>query len=914
MQPFQEVDQPTGNPFIRHLLTLASALFAFTMHAAAAPPEFRVLREDVRISVFVELPSGPLALSGEGRFRAPDTNSWHMIQQPFAPYPSGDFDPVFAAFHSLYDDRALPAEYKGLSLLGGGGSKDIVQEMGLPDIVTVFGEIAHHKCAGPLGEQSPHVRMFCLISRLNDARQTLVAAPITLETGQVALLVFADDDLLGAVMRFNSCVRTQNGNCPRLPALLLHDTPTLNRLFGSGVTPLTSITGVNQLALNEDGFFDATSLVHPVDLLTPRIAKLLGDDTERDALLFSVTRLDDAGVDGTTRAPGLDFADDALVLFGTGAIEGTDATLLRIPVDRHVDELRAALLPRGIARGSEEDSGQTALVSVAVPDWLYQRLSSVALNAQATDGRFCSGGPGSDRILWRNSPFAALLGGDSVLAIDTAAAPNLARNRLYSENCGPDISTDKDTHLALEPRLASADYTDGLCGTTREGIAPVAGVAGQFWMSPVVDPPPTWDLPFPFVLATPASGTFVQSRPVTLGAFADFLTSFSGCSAFANSEGIAAKMMRCDQNGRFRLKSGADIGNPEFRYYYGAVGDALAKATGKSVAGLTCHDSRAVGPRTEALREADALCALHFYLAARATDRLEDEDKIKATDGAEVAPGGGKPFELAASLLNTQGDVDQENARRFLDFKQCDAGGDFTVPKGAVALCTALQSYVGAAFGKIDDTPWREASVTMVPLSDARDFVAWRATSGTVDKPELAQLGETCTSQLGLANATDLAALTVSDTGLRSTLLPRLMAALSQLPPGKGSYAAAVLAGTSFVPIADRQGTGIAGLPVGFRELTNDGPTARVPAFMDGEKLSAGLGLLPDAVARYFAETEKYNGLCLECRTAPTAFIWPIWNAPDRDDPKTALASETWKRGDPATGFRMVLRLKEDGQ
>ena len=430
-------------------------------------------------------------------------------------------------------------------------------------------------------------------------------------------------------------------------------------------------------------------------------------------------------------------------------------------------------------------------------------------------------------------------------------------------------------------------------------------------MSPIIDPPATWDWPAPFVLAAPASGIFVQSRPVTLGAFADFLTSFSGCRAFTDSAGIAADIVRCDQSGRFRLRSDADIQSPEFRYFYGAVGDALSKAIGKPVEGLSCHDSRAIGTRTEALRESDALCALHFYFAARATDRLEESDKIVTADSARIAPGGGKPFDLMASFMDAQGDVDDKAARRFLDFKQCGADGDFTVPKGAVALCTALQSYVGAAFGKIDDTPWREAPVTMVPLTDAEEFVAWRATSGALDEPNLAQLAETCTTQLKLAEAADLTALTASDIALQTTLLPRLTAALSQFPPGKGSYAAAVLAGSSFVPASGRQGIGIAGLTVGFRELTLGGPTARIPAFSEGKKLGAGFGLLPDAVARYFAETETYNGRCLECLTAPSAFTWPVLNDPQRDDPDKALASDAWKAGDPATGFRLVLRLLE---
>ena len=457
MQPVWKVVRLMGLSFILRLLTLATALLTFSTPATAAPPEFKVLREDVRISVFVKLPSGPLARLGEGRFRAPDTDSWHMIQKPFEPFgASSGLDPVFETFHGLYDDRALPSEYQGLSLLGGDGGPQIAQEMGLPEIGDVFGEIDSHKCAGPLDEKSPHVRMLCLIKRLNTERETLVAAPITLETGQTALLVFADEDLLGAVSRFRSCVRAQTQDCPRRPALILHDTPSFHRLFGSDVTSLTSMTGVNQLALDEDEFFDATSLAHPIDLLKPRISKLLGDNSVNDALLFAVNRLDDAGNDGTTRPPGLDFADDALVLYGTMAIDGTDATLLRIPIHRHVNDLRAALLPRRISQGVKNDPSQVPLVSIAVPDWLYLRLSSVALDAQATAGKFCSGGPGSDHILWRNSPFAILLGGDPVLAVDTSAAPNNSRNRLYSDVCDPHISADTDRALALQPRLASA--------------------------------------------------------------------------------------------------------------------------------------------------------------------------------------------------------------------------------------------------------------------------------------------------------------------------------------------------------------------------------------------------------------------------------------------------------------------------
>lgn len=59
---------------------------------------------------------------------------------------------MFEAFHGLSDDRAQPADDLGLSLLRGAAGKEIAQEMGLPDIFAVFGEIDRSLIHGAIAE------------------------------------------------------------------------------------------------------------------------------------------------------------------------------------------------------------------------------------------------------------------------------------------------------------------------------------------------------------------------------------------------------------------------------------------------------------------------------------------------------------------------------------------------------------------------------------------------------------------------------------------------------------------------------------------------------------------------------------------------------------------------------------------
>lgn len=301
----------TKVPFILTVLLLASFKPAIAEHVA-----FQSLRVGVQIGIFVKLPSGVLTPVGDASYTVDTAENWHMIQKPFAPFEDPDgFTDEFRTFWGLFDDSPLPSLDQRVFWPQSDSSEILAREMEIGNLSAVFEVAGSNKCTGPAGGQLPTLQMLCLLRQLKESPDRARAVAIDLDTGDSgtthrSLLVFDSTQLLGAIADFGNCAASAGSaavDCPRMPALLVHDEPSLRAVVGSETT-VAKEPGQNTRIALQLGLFEATSLLHPIDLVRPYI----GDGSQVTpgvaSLLFGLSETSDTGGGDTARnapAPGL---------------------------------------------------------------------------------------------------------------------------------------------------------------------------------------------------------------------------------------------------------------------------------------------------------------------------------------------------------------------------------------------------------------------------------------------------------------------------------------------------------------------------------------------------------------------------------------------------------------------------------
>lgn len=936
----------------------AGATQAGATQAGAPAFEFAVRRVEQGVVVLLRLPAGRLTRDADGY--APikeEERRWHVLLPPFDPYlspPSEDQKKVYEAVFSAFHDQK-PPDFR-LSPLPRHEDAATVAN-GLELEAEAF--TAPCPTAGGVAEQTG-LRLFCLLRNLQEAPGILL--PIDTPSGPAAL-IFEARSFENRVTAFASCVKAQpppkdeeakqgHMGCAPIPALLVHDRKTLNSL---ALRPPAASSGQDLGVLNlegvlsESGLFEVVDFLHPTQLLAAAMASSSGaTPSDQDAVLYRVRSLAEEGA-----APSPHLARKALLFYrkayGRGAAPaGAESgplfdLLLKTPLPDA--QAAADLAGGGVLSEAFLPAADRSVEILAAPGWLYDRLASTAFAAQAEKGRFCRAEGAGGRMIFGASEFSAFLGDSTPFFVDETRAPNVKRRELYAQSCGVPATPGAVRTIFLTNRFASRNYGE-VCGLPRAGLGAVDHILGEYRLSPVVDAP--WRDPerepwrsASFVLSDVEEGVYLQSRPVSLGDFAEYLTSPTGCDDFVRSPGFAQNLVRCD-GGRLTLFPDPSQTPPDsarFRYFYGAISDVWREETQTEPAGLTCLD--------RASKEDRGLCATQFFLAARAVDRLFGEPADPPPKETAAAEGAARQeVDLWAQIRSAQGEIKAEDAGRLIDFTACDGPEAQMLTAAAQPLCFALQRYVRAAFFPPPKTAptseeeasdarlWREAPITMVSHRDVDLYLKWRGGSGFSEDPAQVKPANLCKSQLRLPTAAHLVRGAASDAAIKKDLLPDLERVMLEGDQSAQSvYRAAVFASSRHIAMGKAPAeVGVAGLPVGFRQITADPPppapsgstppppappkadpprgvVAQIPDFKAGRTLGDGFGLSPRATSRYFKELADHGG-CLECVSSRNAFWWSIWLS-DADDPSRPLHAGGGEPagGDPATGFRLMLKL-----
>ncbi len=890
---------------------------------SAGTYDLRYLRASTSVGFALSLPTGHLSRPARGApFKFEFKREWHLVSSSFKPFEAENNygGQEFRRIYQLLEDKPLPSDAQDLLMFPSSNeSQRLAKEFGVEDLGSLLNSLSSNKMGSTCRNQEGFIPetagLLCFLFRIHEGvDRKLAVLPIALgskDTEEVALLVFERKDIFEKIKKYKDCKTTEVlGQCVRPLAILLHDTSSIKALLPEPIKITTAPDIYEQTARDLAGLFRVVSFKNPAELLDQMIQEVYNTKLPSDVVIYSSRHLLQGN--GRIGAAAPAFANEVLLYYANAVTPTANGKmrriLLRLALPGPSDaggligsgRLGTAFLP-----SVEENSQRPEFITI--PEWLYRRLASVAMSAQYRENTFCKLDTEENTILWKASDFHTRLGSSDSVAVDTQNAHNSARNGLYQDDCKLSDSSRQPDRLVLTNRMASSGYSGELCGQQTTD-AKLSGVAGKFRMSPVISPPPQWADQAKFVLVDQTKGVYLQQKPVSLGAFGKYLTSFAGCQRFKSQGGYAKGLMRCDEPGMMRLEHQLSEQGDEatrrdsaFGYFYGATNVVLNEVIGEPVNGLQCHSRPASLARTPRERTDDMLCSLQFFFASRSVDALLEPELPKAISDKK---GKKEPKGFREMLGLKGGKVDEKAAIEFMRFSGCRASDGLVHSRRAQALCDSLQHYIRAAFRSTADRGWKSSPVSMITQQDAQNYIEWIAAPHSPEDGE-AGLQLACKEQLGLPSEEALKRATVTESMVHESLVPMLRQKVRNPATVQGNFDAAVLASGHLMLRETGGNLEMAGLPVGFRQISKDTMyRAHLPNFQNIPDIAMGYGLPPGDVMTYFDQKKHNAGQCLDCVLNRRAFWWRVWQDDQLDDPTSV------KRTDPATGFRLSLTLK----